>query len=488
MPLTAHEVEELQDLSARVARHQGYKFHQYFKSTGPFRRELYAKHMQFFVAGVRYKERLFMAANRVGKRETGAYEVTCHLTGLYPDWWEGRRFDGPTEWWACGTTSETLRDIVQMKLFGPWENLVQGKGPGGGMIPEHLIVHTVKRPHGLPGSIESGWVQHVSGGRSVIGLKMYEQGRKSFEGTAKHGIWCDEEPPQDCYTEMLYRTATTKGLTMVTFTPLQGMSEVVKGFIQPETLEAREFKTVVQAGWDDIPHLDAEEKRALLATTPPFQRDARTKGTPQLGSGAIYGIPESDIKVPDFEIPKHWPRAFGMDAGGGSKPTAAAWGALDRETQTLYVYSVYRRESPEIAIHLEAVKSRGVWIPGVGDCAALIFTSHDAEQLISAYQRGGLDLMLPDKAVETGIQDVWELMSAGRFKVFASCAPWFDEFRLYHRDEKGRIVKTDDHLMDATRYLVRSGRERMKVQPVEKKSVSRDMWSGNPMGGGGWMS
>jgi phage terminase large subunit-like protein len=486
MALSAQEQIELRDLGERIARHQGYKFHQYFRTTGPFRRELYAKHVGFFRAGERYKERLFMAANRVGKSETGAYEVTCHLTGLYPSWWEGRRFNGPTEWWACGTTSETLRDIVQTKLFGPWEQEIKG----GGMVPDHLIVHTVKRPHGLPGSIESAWVQHVSGGRSVIGLKMYEQGRKSFEGTAKHGCWCDEEPPEDCYTEMLYRTATTKGITMVTFTPLQGMSSVVKGFLQPETEEARQFKTMIQAGWDDVPHLDEDEKKALIATTPPFQREARTKGTPQLGSGAIYGIPESDIKVADFEIPKHWPRGFGMDAGGGSKPTAAAWGALDRDTQTLYIYSVYRRESPEIAIHLEAIKSRGPWIPGVGDCAALIFTDHDSEQLISAYRRGGLDLELPDKAVETGIQDVWELMSAGRFKVFASCAPWFEEFRLYHRDEKGRIVKIDDHIMDATRYLVRTGRARMKTPSQgEPKKPHRSPFVGQgSTPGTGWMS
>ncbi len=37
-----------------------------------------------------------MAANRVGKTEgAGGYEMTCHLTGRYPHWWEGRRFSGP---------------------------------------------------------------------------------------------------------------------------------------------------------------------------------------------------------------------------------------------------------------------------------------------------------------------------------------------------------------------------------------------------------
>src|SRR5579859_2050394 len=98
----------------------------YYPDEGPLRRELYPKHLQFFRGGARHRERLFMAANRVGKTEgVGGYETTLHLTGLYPPWWEGRRFDGPVDWWAAGKTNETTRDIVQMKLFGK----VEGSGP-----------------------------------------------------------------------------------------------------------------------------------------------------------------------------------------------------------------------------------------------------------------------------------------------------------------------------------------------------------------------
>ena len=461
---------------AELTRRDGYKITRYFKATGPCRRDRYVKHLQFFDAGAVYKERLFMAANRIGKSDAGAYEVTCHVTGEYPSWWTGRRFTEPVEVWACGTTSETTRDIVQEKLVGRIETL------GSGMVPGHLIVHHTKRPHGLPGSIESVWVRHVSGGNSVIGLKMYEQGRTSFEGTGKAVIWCDEEPPQDCYTEMVYRTITTKGIVLVTFTPLQGMSAVVSSFLEPETEEAKQFKTVIQAGWDDVPHLDAREKEALLATTPPFQRDARTKGLPQLGSGAIYQLPESELKIPPFEIPAHWPRCWGMDTDQGAGWTAAVWLALDRQTETLYLYDCYKRQHGEPALHAAAIKARGDWIPGVGDAAALVMTEHDAEQLIALYKRLGLDITLPDKAVETGIQEVWECISAGRFKVFAPCEAWFQEYRLYHRDEKGRLVKANDHLMDATRYGVRSGRVRMKSGPAAKYKAGSGGSSGRKSG------
>ena len=54
------------------------------------------------------------------------------------------------------------------------------------------------------------------------------------------------------------------------------------------------------------------------------------------------------------------------------------------------------------------MKDRGTWIPGVGDAAGLVMTQHDAEQLVSLYRRIGLDIHLPDKTVETVIQEVWE--------------------------------------------------------------------------------
>ena len=55
----------------------------YFPETGPLRRELYPKHCEFFAAGLTHRERLMLAANRVGKTEgVGGYEMTLHLTGL----------------------------------------------------------------------------------------------------------------------------------------------------------------------------------------------------------------------------------------------------------------------------------------------------------------------------------------------------------------------------------------------------------------------
>lgn len=445
------------------AKRDGCTFYTYYPDTGPLRRELYPKHMEFFAAGKLFKERLLMAANRVGKTEgCGAYETTCHLTGRYPRWWQGRRFSKPVEVWACGTTGETTRDIVQSKLLGPVDK------PGFGMIPPGWIAHTSRRTHGLQGAIESARIKHSSGGYSLVNFKAYEQGRKSFEGTAKHVIWCDEEPPLDVYTEMLYRTLTTKGITFTTFTPLQGYSEMVRSFLELEDDLARETKIVIQAGWDDVPHLDEDEKKRLLATTPIYLRAARSKGEPTMGSGAIYPIPESDIVVPTRHIQDTWLKGYGLDVGWNR--TAALFVAQHPGTGIYEAYDEHYMSVGEPSSHARGIRARGDWLRGVIDPAARGRQPHDGRQLLQSYRELGLNLEEADNSVEAGLLACFTLLIEGRFKVQAHLANFLAEYRKYHRDEKGHIVKTLDHLMDAFRYWVMSGQTRMTMRPTLTKA------------------
>jgi hypothetical protein len=204
---------------------------------------------------------------------------------------------------------------------------------------------------------------------------------------------------------------------------------------------------------------------------------------PQLGAGAIYPVPESDIIVPDFEIPVHWPRGYALDVGWNK--TAAGFYALNRETDVLYRYSEHYRGQAEPSVHTQAIKARGSWLAGVCDPAARGRSQHDGEQLLQMYKDLGLDLEVASNAVEAGIYEVWQRLSSGRLKVFASCNQWRSEFRLYRRDEKGRIVKQNDHAMDEMRYFVMSGIARMKTKPVEKKPEHEE-YSTEDMGTG-WM-
>jgi phage terminase large subunit-like protein len=195
-----------------------------FPLTGPLRRELYVKHLEFFRGGREHQERCFMAANRVGKTVVGAYEATVHLTGEYPDWWEGHRFPGPVDAWAASDTGETTRDIVQMELIGP------AGDRGTGMIPARCL-GIISPRRGVTDAADQIEVAHVSGGRSVLGFKSFDQGRERFQGTKKDFIWLDEEPPATVYDECLVRLMTTNGLMMCTFTPLKGLSEIALRYL-----------------------------------------------------------------------------------------------------------------------------------------------------------------------------------------------------------------------------------------------------------------
>lgn len=473
-------LELLALLEEQERRKRGRKIHSYFPDEGPLRRDLYPKHLSFFEAGTKYMERAAIAANRVGKTTLSAYETTLHLTGRYPDWWVGRRFDHPVEWWAASDTGETTRDILQLELMGKVDYL------GTGMIPKGDIIGEPSRRRGVADAIDTVRVRHLSGGESSLSFKSYDQGREKFQGTKKHGISLDEEPDMGVYTECLTRLMATvpgeeEGSMICTFTPLKGMSAVVLSFMNEPTPN----RFVLTLGFDDAPHLSEESKAKLLAAFPPHERDARTKGIPQLGSGAIYPVPESDFVVDDMTIPDHWPRFYGMDVGWNR--TAAVWGAWNRETDTVYLYAEHYRGQAEPAIHGQSVKARGDWVPGVIDPASRGRTQSDGLQLLQMYKDLGLDLEIADNGVESGIYDVWTRLSTGRLKVFRSLSNWLQEFRLYRRDDKGRIVKVNDHLQDATRYAIRSGLARASTKPSPKSPDAQHsrIWSD---GGKGWMS
>jgi len=211
----------------------------------------------------------------------------------------------------------------------------------------------------------------------------------------------------------------------------------------------------------DVPHLDEAAQEAILASMPAYQREARRTGVPSLGVGLVFPIDEKDITIQDFELPAWYPRAYGMDTGWNW--TAALWGALDRETDVLYVYAAYKRAQAEPPSHADAIKSRGSWIPGVGDCADI--NRYDGQQFLKIYRDLGLLLELPDKrSVEANIHEVYTRMVTGRLRLFKSLAIVFDELRMYRRDEDGKIVRQNDHLMACLQYLCRSGIRVLKTK------------------------
>lgn len=220
---------------------------------------------------------------------------------------------------------------------------------------------------------------------------------------------------------------------------------------------------MVNASWDDAPHLTEKAKADLKSSYPPYQRDARTKGIPQLGSGAIYPVPETEVIIKPIQIPHYWPRGYALDVGWNR--TAALFGARDLETDTLYFYSEHYRGQAEPSIHSDAIQARGAWMRGVIDPAARGRGQKDGERLLQNYIDLGLHLSPAVNAVEAGLYETWQRLSTGRIKVFDSLQNWLAEYRIYRRDKKGEIVKADDHLMDCMRYFVMSALPLLSLDP-----------------------
>lgn len=413
--------------------------------------------MAFHTAGASFRERALVAANQVGKTWCAGAEVAMHLTGRYPPWWNGLRFDRATRWTAGSESAELTRKGVQRILLGPPET---ESAWGTGMLPRDAIVFAdIARQQGTPDAVATIPVRHISGEVSVLQLASYQQGRTKWQADTLDGVWLDEEPDLDIYTEAMTRTNTTMGPVLLTLTPLLGMSKVMHRLL----LQKPAGTSVTTMTLDDAEHYTAEQRAAIIASYPAHERDARTKGIPTLGSGLIFPVEESLVRVPAFKVPTHWPRIVGLDFGW-THPSAAAWLAWDRDSDTLYVTDCYRRSEQPVPIHASAIKSRGAWIPvawphdGNNDTAG-------GPQLAMQYKREGVN-MRPENAkfpvdprnpsrsvvsVEAGVSEMLTRMETGRFKVFDHLHDWFEEFRLYHRKD-GVIVKEMDDVISATRY------------------------------------
>lgn len=419
----------------------------------------YAKQLEFHAKGKEFRERLLMAGNQLGKTWSAGFETAMHLTGRYPDGWQGRTFDKQVAGWAAGVTGEVTRDSVQRVLCGRINAI------GTGAIPRDAIKDkSMKR--GVADAIDTlvirwGGGGDVQAGESLLGFKSYDQGREKFQAETLDFVWLDEEPDEDIYTESLTRTNATGGSVYMTFTPLKGMSNVVKRFL----IDKMPGTCVTTMTIDDAEHYTPEQREAIIASYPAHEREARTKGIPTLGSGRIYPIAEELIKVDPFEIPRHWAQICGIDFGW-DHPSAAVRLAWDRDADVIYVVAAHRQKQQTPLLFASTVKPWGEWLPWAWPHDGLQHDKGSGEALRDQYKAQGL-AMLEDKAthppaegekegtggngVEAGVLDLLDRMQTGRFKVFSHLNDWFEEFRMYHRED-GKIVKLDDDLMSATRY------------------------------------
>ena len=408
----------------------------------------YPKQAELHAAGALHRERLLMAGNQLGKTLAGGFEIAMHATGRYPSWWQGKRFDRPITAWACGTTGETTRDTVQRVLLGR-------DNKGTGAIPKECLGELIPA-RGVADLLDTIKVKHSSGSLSTIGLKSYVSGRERFQGETLDCVWLDEEPGIEIYTEVLTRTNVGSGPVYLTFTPLLGVSEVVRRFL----MEKSPDRSVTSMTIDDVEHYSPEEKARIISSYPAHELEARTKGIPVLGSGRIFPVEEGLISIEQRDFPPHWPRIGGMDFGW-DHPFAAVELVWDRDSDTVYVSRTYRCRETTPIMHAAALRPWGKDLRWAWPRDGRRETLEGAGiALAEQYRTQGLE-MIRDHAqfndgsvsVEAGLMAMLDRMQSGRFKVFKHLNDWWEEFRLYHRKD-GKVVKEGDDLMAATRYAL----------------------------------
>jgi hypothetical protein len=210
---------------------------------------------------------------------------------------------------------------------------------------------------------------------------------------------------------------------------------------------------------EDAEHYTPEQRATIIAGYPEYEREARARGVPTMGSGRVFPVSEESIIVDAVTIKPDWPRICGIDFGW-DHPTAAAWLAWDRDNDIVYVTHDYALKETTPVIHASNIRRHGTEIPVAWPHDGLQHDKGSGEQLAQQYRNEGL-AMLPERAtfedgsngVEAGIMEMLDRMNTGRWKVARHCGVWLAEFRLYHR-EHGLIVKIDDDCISASRYAL----------------------------------
>ena len=439
----------------------------------------------FYEKGAVENVRALIAANRCGKTFSAAMEIAMHLTGRYPEWWQGRRWNRPIKAVATSVTTSQVRDVLQKEFLGT-ENRDLLEMIGTGAIPRSDI-NTEISNKARDGAFSELYIRHKNGGHSSLKFFSYSQGMEPMQGFVADLVYIDEQDKNNfdlIFSELVKRTSTVDGLVIATFTPLQGITHIVREFWDP----LGQFHSgLVNAGWDDVTHLTEKAKNMMLAATPPHLRDAVTKGIPVLGSGAVYNIGEGDIVYDDIEIEEHWPRICGVDVGFTTDPTAAIFVAKDPSTGVYYVYDEYGDLNNNIwnaSQHVGHLHSKGCGaIPIIYDSAAKARVGATGKAVTELWAEMGLNV-LPDsfrnpkwlstnvssyKSISVGITHIYEMMATGKLKIHRRCQNLWREFRSYAYDDKGDPNDKDNHWLDAMRYAVMSAEMDLTAIPGKPK-------------------
>lgn len=423
-------------------------------------------------------ERMLRAGNQEGKTHAAAAELSMHGTQRYPGWFKGRTFltkppiERPYDFlgWVAGPNAVKVRDGMQTKLLG---NLMEPDGLGTGLIPLDCLTGKPAMARGIADFVDSVTIRREDGGKALIRFKTYEQGRQAFEGEAVDVVELDEdvkgETNAPIYGECQARTTTTRGIIMVTMTPMLGLTPIRRRFKQQSPGTAEVLMTLDDALVSNGGHIPDEDVPRLLAKYKgESERQTRLYGADMQGEGAVFETPLTQVKeqIDPSLLPPYWPWIWGLDfRHSGSvntgHPFAAVLCCWDRDADVIHVVHGVRLLGLA-STHVDAMKRYPMWeapcaYPHDGGRGGSIV---DGDTIAKTYKKLGLNMRDTHATFsdggydfEAGLREMEERLASGRLRVAAHLHEWFDEYQGYHR-VNGLVNKVDDDLLSATRQAI----------------------------------
>jgi phage terminase large subunit-like protein len=454
----------LEDLVIGIADDMQYNQLKYFR---PFDHQ-----RSFFVTTT--DRRGILAANRIGKTVSTCYETAMHLTGLYPEWWTGKRFDRPITAMVAGEGWSQVALVLQNELLGtPDVKLRDSLGTGA--IPRHCIVPDTMRSDGANAiGVE---ILHASGGKSYLLFANYTQEVRQLQGFKLNLAVFDEQPPDDFFSEIVTRTATTQGMVMCSFTPLKGLNGLVSKFWNRE-----QGYDYIRVAWDDVPEYDPWGEPFLLNSTReqlardylPHEREARMQGKPIQGKGAVFSIRDWPTYKPsefDFRSMPNIQRIIALDLGLVNDKTVITLLYWDPYERTAWLHKQIAVQGIEEAVptqyinHLLRPEVFGTPIvlpPDASTPGRYTMSASSIRELFEQYELNVLPRPImnpPDSEGRVtnhksyGINQMRQMLEVGSLMVNENCTGFLNEARNYFVDGQGRFSDPDD-CIDSARYAI----------------------------------
>ena len=430
---------------------------------------------QFFKTG-QSSRRGILAANRIGKTVSTCYETAIHLTGRYPDWWpeSAKRFDKPVTAMVAGEGWSQVALVLQNELLGTNDVKIRDN-LGTGAIPRDCIVVDTMRSDGA--NCMGVEIRHQSGSNSYLLFANYTQEVRQMQGFKLNLAIFDEQPPDDFFSEIVTRTATTQGQVLCSFTPLKGLNGLVSKFWNHE-----EGYQHIRVSWDDVPEYDPwgepfllmETRRQLERDYLPHERDARRNGRPVMGKGAVFQIrnwPTYRTGEYDLRNTTGIRRIIALDLGLVNDRTVISlmyWHPDEQEAwlhHQIVVKGIEEANPMNYINHLMRPEVFGTPIVLPADAntqGRYTMSSQSIRELFEEYELNVMSepIMNPpdDQGRRTnhksyGVNVMRQMLELGTLHVNENCVEFLREAQNYFVDDKGRFSDPDDAI-DSARYAL----------------------------------